>query len=330
MAKFNFSFDAKKFQKSIEKEMQKAIRKEQAAASVSMQPEFEGIKILDRACEDALRVILEKYDGNDSLSVSGGYDVFPKYMRFSLSDIFTKLKLSGVIASEISTMEAWNVYLTPNGITYFDDKKRYEEGLKPMFRKLPANSKQLLDDILSSDNPTQMLCERFEKCTDKEDDELRSLLRELIEKGYINIPGWADNVPTYIEINNSARTYNEQEAEYERQLKHTSRAVYNIGMITNQNSIVTFGDIINSTISIDNAIRHIENEIEVKGGEDKEELRALLTEAKELIDNLNSTRHIPKNNGFFKRVSSHVEKHGWFYGEIVGLLGTAALGLLQG
>jgi ribosomal protein S20 len=329
MAKFDFSFDAKKFQKSLKKEMQKAIKKEQAAASVSMQPEFDGIKILDRACEDALRVILEQYYGNDSLSVSGCYDVFPKYMRFSLGDIFTRLKLSGVIASEINTFEAWNVYLTTNGVTYFDDKKRYEEGLRPMFRKLPTNSKQLLDDILSSDNPTHMLCERFEKCTDKEDDELRSLLRELTEKGYINI-SWADNVPLFIEINNSARTYNEQEAEYERLLKHTSRTVYNIGTITNQNSIVTFGDIINSTISIDNAVKRIENEIEDKGGEDKEELRALLAEAKELIDNLNSTRHIPKNRGFIKRLSTHLEKHGWFYGEIVGLLGTAALNLLQG
>lgn len=209
-------------------------------------------------------------------------------------------------------------------------KSAYEEGLRPMFYKLSANSKRLLDDILSSDDPTQMLCERFEKCTDKEDNELRSLLRELIEKGYINIPGWADNVPTYIEINNSARTYDKQEAEYERQLKHTYGTVYNIGTITNQSNIITFGDIINSTISINNAVKRIGNEIEDKGDEDKEELRALLAEAKELIDILNSTRHIPKNSRFFKRLSTHLEKHGWFYGEIVGLLGTAALSLLQG
>lgn len=199
-----------------------------------------------------------------------------------------------------------------------------------MFRKLPANSKQLLYDILSSTNPTQMLSERFNKCNGKEDDELRSLLRELIENGYINIPCWGDGVPLGVEINNSARTYNEQEAEYERQLRHISGTVYNIGTITNQNGVVAFGDVINSTISIDNAIKHIEGEIERNGGEDKGELRALLTETKELIETLKSTRRIPKNSGFFKRLSAHLEKHGWFYGEIVGLLGTAALNLLQG
>lgn len=49
---------------------------------MSMQPEFGSIKMLDRACEHALRVILKQYDGNNSHSVSDCYDVFPKHMRF--------------------------------------------------------------------------------------------------------------------------------------------------------------------------------------------------------------------------------------------------------
>lgn len=79
---------------------------------------------------------------------------------------------------------------------------------------LPRNSRNLLKEIVESENPTQMVCEQFEKCSSQEDEVLRSLLRELADKGFIKIPLWADNVPYHIQINNSARTYFEQEEEY--------------------------------------------------------------------------------------------------------------------
>lgn len=90
------------------------------------------------------------------------------------------------------------------------------------------------------------------------------------------------------------------------------------------------GDVINSSLSVDNSVRRIEQEIEEKGGEDTEELRALLDEVKELIENIQESRHVPKNKGLFAKLSNHLEKHGWFYGEVIGLLGAAALQMLQG
>ena len=50
--------------------------------------------------------------------------------------------------------------------------------------------------------------------TNSEDAELRSIIRELREEGFINVR-WADNVPYFVIINNSARTYNERLQEYE-------------------------------------------------------------------------------------------------------------------
>ena len=67
-----------------------------------------------------------------------------------------------------------------------------------------------------------------------------------------------------------------------------------------------------------------------KGGEDKEELHELLDEVKELIENIQSSRAIPKQKKLFEKISNHMEKHGWFYGAVVQLLGTAALGLIGG
>lgn len=82
------------------------------------------------------------------------------------------------------------------------------------FKKLPRNSKQLLDEIIAADNPADMLAKRFDGLTNSEDAELRSIIRELREEGFINVR-WADNVPYFVTINNSARTYNERLQEYE-------------------------------------------------------------------------------------------------------------------
>ena len=88
------------------------------------------------------------------------------------------------------------------------------------FIKLPENSEKLLLDIIQTDNPVQMLGVRFEQASQREDDELRSMLRELHERGYINVH-WADDVPYYLTLNNSARTYKKQLSEHE-----TQKAVY--------------------------------------------------------------------------------------------------------
>lgn len=56
----------------------------------------------------------------------------------------------------------------------------------------------------------------------------------------------------------------------------------------------------------------------------------MLDEVKELIENIQSSRAIPKQKKLFEKIFDHMEKHGWFYGAVVQLLGTAALGLIGG
>lgn len=62
------------------------------------------------------------------------------------------------------------------------------------FKKLPSNSEKLLREIVCADNPVQVLCARFENASRKEDTELRGIIRELHQEGYIDVM-WADNVP---------------------------------------------------------------------------------------------------------------------------------------
>ena len=99
--------------------------------------------------------------------------------------------------------------------------------------------------------------------------------------------------------------------------------------IINYGNLV-FGNVSGSTLTVDNSIHQIEQAIDEKGGEDKKELHELLDEVKELIENIQSSRAIPKQKKLFEKISNHMEKHGWFYGAVVQLLGTTALGLIGG
>lgn len=76
-------------------------------------------------------------------------------------------------------------------------------------------------------------------------------------------------------------------------------------------------------------MQQIEKEIDEKGGEDTEELRDVLEEIKEFLENIKESRHIPKNKRLFERLSAHLTKHGWFYGEVVALIGTATMQMMQ-
>lgn len=95
------------------------------------------------------------------------------------------------------------------------------------FKKLPSNSKKLLDEIIEAANPLEMLCKRFNAASQKEDDEIRNILRELRQQGYIEII-WANNLPYKVIINNSARTYNEQLVEYENVRKEEVMNLENV------------------------------------------------------------------------------------------------------
>lgn len=93
--------------------------------------------------------------------------------------------------------------------------KRYRRQKKKMgFERLPSDLRILLDEIVSAENAVSLLCDKLEKASSQQAQELKSMLLELTEGGYIKIQ-WADNKPYYIRINNSARTYEEQLSEYE-------------------------------------------------------------------------------------------------------------------
>lgn len=121
--------------------------------------------------------------------------------------------------------------------------------------------------------------------------------------------------------------FDNKEKAFALQKKHEEET--KMRNITNYGNLI-FGNVSDSTLTVDNSIYQIEQAIDEKGGKDKEELHELLNEVKELIENIEASRSIPKQKKLYQRISDHMEKHGWFYGAVVQLLGTAALDLLGG
>lgn len=228
----------KEAQRKRQQEAKQAAIRERAASIVNGQPILGGMRIMDEAAEEILKVILVAYSGGKNRTASGDTDVFPSSYRFSLSDEFEKLRMYGMLSSyEIWISGQWEVALAPQAISYFEQKeqaiKRHEEEQK----------------------------------------------------------------------------------------------MQSIGGINNYGNLI-FGNVTNSTLSVDNSVHEIERLIDKEGGEDKEELHELLEEIKELIENMQASRSVPKQKKLIQRISDHAAKHGWFYGAVVQLLGTATFAML--
>ena len=271
--------------------------------------------------EEVLLIILEKYDENSNRHISGYYSEFPEYMNFSIKDSIHKLKCLGYLACNLSTLSRWEVILSPDGLSYFEKKGMRKE----LFEELPNNAKELLEELIKREMENgqldELLREKLEE--DKTDKIVRGIIGTLKYNGLLNVH-WADDTVYYAELTNVGRTYFEREKKYMEQIEKLSKPSVSIGSLNNT-GIFNMGNITDSNITIDNSVSQIEKEIEEKGNEDKEELRQILEEVKDYIDNINATKNIPKNTGLFKRIGNHFNKQQWFYSQVVGLLGQTLL-----
>ena len=128
-----------------------------------------------------------------------------------------------------------------------------------------------------------------------------------------------------------ALTYFEdkEKALKENQEKTVAQNI-NIQNLNATGSNINFGSIIDSTLTAQNIVSNLEKQIEEQGGEDKAELKDLLEEVKELCENIKVNNPLPKRSNLMTKISNHLEKHGWFYGAVAQLLGTAAMTAMMG
>lgn len=196
------------------------------------------------------------------------------------------------------------------------------EGLRVMDATAEDTLRILLGCERSDDN-------RIEFCDDIFPAYIQASLETELEK--LKNYGMINGLEMYISSNHlillpqALSYFDSKEQAIALQKKHEEEKAQNI--INNYGNLV-YGDVSNSTLSVDNSVQKIKQLIDENGGDDKEVLHDLLEEVKELISNIEASRTIPKQKRLFQRISDHMEKHDWFYGAVVQLLGTAALTML--
>lgn len=243
MSSFKIKIDAKRIEKELNKQVEKIVfDKQKEIIKKKLIKGDSEMNILPNKEEILLEIILNKYDGNESMIVNGSYDEIPSNMHFEIKNIFRTLELYNYIGHFEQWLNGWSVVLNQEGIEYF-----------------------------------------------------------------------------------------EREEKYFKRMKESANNTYNVGNIYADGSNVVIGDVINSSLNIDNSYTRIENRIEQEcDQEDKLEIKELLEEVKEIIDNMKKNGSIGQRKSFFKRLTDHACKYGWLYAEIVNLIGNAAIGIIGG
>ena len=90
------------------------------------------------------------------------------------------------------------------------------------FYKLPSNAEELLYELLDSDSPSEYLSNKYNNASEKEQDILWGIIKELSDHGFIQVT-WYDDCPSIVFLLNPARTYHEQLMRYEAHNNQTSR-----------------------------------------------------------------------------------------------------------
>ena len=107
MSNFKIKMDMKKFEKDLNKKLEKIVYEQQTELIIKNKIEKGDNKMnfLPQKEEELLEIILNKYNGNEEMNVNGNTEELPKNMRFGLKDIFNTLKLYNYIAE-------WDLYIS--------------------------------------------------------------------------------------------------------------------------------------------------------------------------------------------------------------------------
>lgn len=319
MAKLRIKCDLKKFERELNRSIDKIVKdKQREFINKNNLLGVDTVGKLSETEETMLLLLLSKSDNGLKKDITGNCNEFPEYMHFNLKNIIEKLKLHDYISfGQVYIGGDWHIVLTPDAVSYFERKGMREE----LFEELTEQAKELLKEILEENKNKKDIGE-FLANKIKEDDFNRGIIGTLQRNGLINIT-WAANTIYYAELTYAGKSYFEREKNYMKKTEKMSIPTVMIQNLTN-NGVFNMGKITDSNITINNSIEQIKKEIEERG-QDKEELLQILEEVKDYIDNIKETNKITKNTGLFKRIGEHLEKHQWFYGKVINVLGEALL-----
>lgn len=192
-------------------------------------------------------------------------------------------------------------------------------------RILKDTERELLEILISKKSEEYTCIIDLTELPEYIESQLKDLLTILKYYGYCaNFHLWMGGAQ--VTLTPEGINYFEREEEYK---KMSDKSNINIEKyINNGNNII--GNVFDSTFNIDDSYSEIENIIEEKGKEDSEELKLILSDIREYLENINDSKYITTNKSLFKRIENHIQKHQWFYQMVVNMLGTAIMNRMGG
>ena len=139
MSKSSYERALDKQRRETKRIAEQEARRAQARAIVDGQPIVGGMRILDKASEEILKILLSLYDGNDNRRISGEYEIFPGSYYHSIGLEFEKLIMYGVVTSYQPYINECYAVLAPQGITYFEDKWLWANAINFSVTKIICN-----------------------------------------------------------------------------------------------------------------------------------------------------------------------------------------------
>lgn len=133
MAKSSYEKAIEKQMKEAKKQADAAERRERAKSIIDGQPIKNGFRFMDGNAEQLMQIILDTYDGSETNRVWGDMDNVPENLRNSFNLELEKLLMYGVVSSAHNFIYGWEVYLSPQGKSYFLDKAIAETSTKNHF-----------------------------------------------------------------------------------------------------------------------------------------------------------------------------------------------------
>lgn len=128
-----------------------------ASSIVNGQPFVNGMRIMDAASEEILAAILKTYDGNESRHVHGSIDDIPVPYATTLISELQKLRMYGVVTSiHANIFGAWEATLTPQGLSYFDDKEKALKAAAVVERTPTKPTRKEFDVFISHANKDKL------------------------------------------------------------------------------------------------------------------------------------------------------------------------------
>jgi ribosomal protein S8 len=119
-------------------------RQLRASSIVNSQPIINGVHIMDAASEEILHNILSVYDGNANRIVQCDSSIFPAGYRndpMATQQEMEKLSMYGMVTSTMYYKNSLKTVLTPQGLTYFDEKERALKKDVSIFSEKPLRKK---------------------------------------------------------------------------------------------------------------------------------------------------------------------------------------------